>query len=82
MLKDPEFKISLDALEAEFELARIIIEARLASGLSQDEVAARMHTTHSAIARLESGKRMPSTNTLLKLAEATGTKLHIEFRQT
>lgn len=38
-----------------------------------------MNTTQSAIARLESGKRLPSTKTLQRWATATGTRLHIRF---
>jgi transcriptional regulator with XRE-family HTH domain len=38
-----------------------------------------MQTSQSTIARLESGKAMPSGKTLTKLAKATGTKLEIRF---
>jgi len=36
-----------------------------------------MNTSQSAIARLEGGRSRPSTRTLRKLAEATGSKLRI-----
>jgi transcriptional regulator with XRE-family HTH domain len=38
-----------------------------------------METTQSVIARLESGRTRPSTQTLERLAAATGTRLHITF---
>jgi len=41
--------------------------------------AERMQTTQSAIARLESGRRLPSSRTLKRFAEATGTRLRISF---
>jgi transcriptional regulator with XRE-family HTH domain len=41
-----------------------------------------MGTTQSAIARLESGQRMPGVRTLERLAEATGTRLVVRFEQT
>ena len=75
--QDPEFMREYDALEEEFALANALIGARAQANLSQEELAARMGTSQSAIARLESGRTMPSTRTLRKLAEATGTKLRI-----
>jgi len=75
--KDPEYMKEYDALEEEFALASQIIGARARAGLSQAELAARMNTSQSAIARLEGGRSRPSTRTLRKLAEATGSKLRI-----
>jgi ribosome-binding protein aMBF1 (putative translation factor) len=75
--KDPEFMREYDALEEEFALANALIGARAHADLTQEELALRMGTSQSAIARLESGRVMPSTRTLRKLAEATGTKLRI-----
>jgi len=45
--------------------------------LSQAEVAARMGTSQSTIARLESGQTLPSTKTLLRFAKVTGSKFHV-----
>ena len=73
--KDPEFRAAYDALEEEFALANTLIGARAHADLSQAEVAERMGTSQSAIARLESGRSRPSTRTLRKFAEATGMKL-------
>ena len=75
--QDPEFMREYDALEEEFALANALIGARAQANLTQEELAERMGTSQSAIARLESGRTMPSTRTLRKLAEATGTKLRI-----
>ena len=71
MLADREVRAAYDALADEFDLARELIAARLRAGLTQAEVAARMGTTQSVVARLESGAQMPSVNTLLKFAKAT-----------
>lgn len=54
----PAFKAEYDALENEFSLARELIEARTRAGLSQTELAQRMGTTQSTIARLANGKKM------------------------
>lgn len=78
-LKDPSFVREYDALEAEFALAKAVIGARAHAGLTQEELAERMGTSQSAIARLESGRSRPSTTTLAKLAAATGTKLRVSF---
>jgi ribosome-binding protein aMBF1 (putative translation factor) len=78
-MKDEEYRKEYEALEEEFALARAIIEARAKAGLTQEELAERMQTSQSTIARLESGKAMPSGKTLAKLAKATGTKLEIRF---
>ena len=78
-LKDPEHKAAYDALEGEFALANTLIEARTRADLTQEQVAAAMGTKQEAIARLESGRHMPSTRTLERFAEATGTELRISF---
>jgi transcriptional regulator with XRE-family HTH domain len=49
------------------------------AGLTQERLARRMQTTQSAIARLEIGRVRPSTQTLERLAAATGTRLKISF---
>lgn len=77
--KDPEYVAAYDALEEEFALASALIGARTHAGLTQEELAERMGTSQSAIARLESGRSRPSTTTLAKLAAATGTKLRVSF---
>jgi len=71
MLADREVPAAYDALADEFDLARELIAARVRAGLTQAEVAERMGTTQSVVARLESGAQMPSVNTLLKFAKAT-----------
>ncbi|MHB8255339.1 MAG: helix-turn-helix domain-containing protein [Acidiferrobacter sp.] len=55
-MTDPEFRAEYEGLEEEFAIAREMIEARARAGLSQAEVAQRMGTTQSVIARLESGR--------------------------
>jgi len=53
-------------------LVRELAERRLASGLSQTEVAARMGTSQSAVARLESGTADVRASTLERYAAAVG----------
>jgi ribosome-binding protein aMBF1 (putative translation factor) len=80
-MKDPEFRAEFDALEEEFALATALIEARAKAAMTQEQVARAMGTTQAAIARLESGRTMPSTRTLKRFARATGTRLRISFEE-
>lgn len=77
--KDPKFRAEYEALEEEFALAGAIIGARAHANLTQAELAERMETSQSAIARLESGRIRPSTRTLDRIAAATGTKVRFRF---
>lgn len=65
---------------AQFEdLARLVIKHRAALGLSQQELARRVGTSHSAISRLESGRHITSVQSLQRIAEALGVRLVIGF---
>jgi ribosome-binding protein aMBF1 (putative translation factor) len=77
--KDPEFVAEYEALEEEFALANALIGARVQARMTQEDVAKRMGTTQAVIARLEGARSMPSTRTLKRFAEATGTELRISF---
>ena len=79
--RDADYREAYKRLEPEFEVARALIEARQRAGLTQAELAARMKTTQSAVARLEGGRVPPSTRTLEKVARATGTRLRIRFER-
>jgi ribosome-binding protein aMBF1 (putative translation factor) len=77
--ENPKFVAAYGALEDEFALADALIKARGNADMTQEDVARKMGTTQAVIARLESGRTMPSTRTLKRFAEATGTKLKIGF---
>lgn len=79
MLADPEVKREYDALGPAFEIAAELLRARIRTGLSQAELAERMGTSQSTIARLESGQTLPSTKTLLRFAEATNSKIQLRL---
>ena len=69
-MEDPEFR-------EEYALVEALVRARTAAKLTQAEVARRLGTTQSAIARLEGGQVSPSFATLRRYAEATGTRLTV-----
>ncbi len=79
--EDRRYKRAYDELGEEFALARALIETRSRSGLSQSELARRMKTSQSYIARLEGGKVRPSTGALERFAAATGTRLRLVFER-
>jgi ribosome-binding protein aMBF1 (putative translation factor) len=58
LLTNPKVRAEYDALAPEFEIAAELIKARVRAGLSQAELAARMGTSQSTIARLESGQNV------------------------
>ena len=78
-MKDPAFRREYEALDEEFALATALLSARSRAKLTQAQVARRMNTTQTAIARLEGGRIKPSTRTLERYAKATGHKLVIGF---
>ena len=56
-------------------LVRELAEQRHAAGLSQTEIAARMGTSQSAVARLESGTADVRASTLERYAAAVGSQI-------
>ena len=82
ILANPEARAGYEAQAPEFDLARELIAARDRAGLTQAELAERMHTTQSAIARLESGRTLPSMRTLARFAEATGSRAVVRLERS
>ena len=72
LLANPAVRQAYDAQAPYFELARELIAARTKAGLTQGDVAARMGTTQSVVARIESGRGTPSMRTVQRFASAVG----------
>jgi DNA-binding XRE family transcriptional regulator len=70
-----EFPATVDAALKTRLLLRDLAERRRRSGLSQTVVAARMGTSQSALARLESGETDPRITTVERYARAIGAQL-------
>src|ERR1035437_5005970 len=75
--KDPKYAAAYASLEEEFALASSLIKARSEADMTQEQVAKAMGTTQAVVARLESGKVLPSTRTLERFAKATRPRLRI-----
>lgn len=78
-LSDSNNRVAYEALAPEFDLARKLIAARVAAGLSQTEVAERMGTRQSEVSRIEGSRQNISIAKLANYAEAVGAKLDIRL---
>ena len=81
-MTDAKFRKAYDRISPEMEMAFAIAEARHRAKLSQQQLAKRLGTSQATVARWESGAQLPSTRTLTKLAEATGSRLRVELLPT
>ncbi len=72
---NPEFPTMVEAAARALGLIRVLADRRQELGLSQTVVAARMGTSQSALARLESGESDPRISTLERYALALGEDL-------
>ena len=78
--ENPRFPTLVEAVRARRAQLRKLAAVRASLGLSQTQVAARMGTSQSVVARLESGEVDTKVSTLAKYAEAMGKKLEISLR--
>ncbi len=80
LMKNPAFRKEHEATRMEFEIARAVIRARLDKGLTQKQLAEKLHTGQSVISRVEGGNTTPSLSFLKRLAAALGTTLQVQFK--
>lgn len=83
-LENPAVRAEYERLEREEgPMLDAILNARLAAGLTQSEVAQRMGVSPPVVSRLEasliSGKHSPSLATLRKYAAALGRRVQVQF---
>lgn len=79
LLNDPATKREYDRLEPEFAIIRALLDARVNEGLTQKQLAEKLGTKQSAIARLESGRANPSIRFLKRVADALGRDFRIQI---
>lgn len=77
--EDPDYVAQVEALRPEMEIAFALSEARRRAGLSQDELARRMNTSQSVIARWEGGAQEPSFRSIRRFAEAVGARVKVQL---
>ena len=79
LAKDPELREEYQNLEPEFSVIQAIIDARVSSGMSQQELSKKTGIAQGDISKIERGNGNPSVKTLQRLAAGMGKKLKIEF---
>lgn len=79
LLKDKAVKKTYDDLGSEFKVISLFIKKRLEKGLTQQELARRIGTKQSAIARFESGTYNPTIDFLNKIAGGLNTRIKISI---
>lgn len=77
--RDPEFAENFDEGYQEFKLGAVLRQAREQAGLSQEELARRIHTQKTAISRIENHAEDIKLSTLEKVARALGKHLTISI---
>lgn len=80
LLKNQEVLKEYQKLEPRYTLISQLIEARVKKGLTQAEVAKKVGTKQSAIARIEAGNANPTIGFLEKISKALDSKLIIQVR--
>ena len=81
LLERPEVRAEYDSLAEEFSIAEALIRARAEADMTQEQVAQKMQTSQSYVAKLESGRVSPSMKALQRYAAATGARLKITLEQ-
>jgi len=76
-MRNPGFKRAYDDLELEFTLIHAILDQRVRKGITQKQLAEKVGTKQSAIARFESGNSNPTLAFVKKLSRALDLKLTV-----
>jgi ribosome-binding protein aMBF1 (putative translation factor) len=75
LFKNKAFKKYYYNNDLSFLISEMVFEARVKKELTQLQLAKKIKTKQSSIARLESGKFVPSISFLKKIADALGAEL-------
>ncbi len=78
-LKDENFAKAWEDTELEYQIKKMLINARLEQNLTQKELAEKSGIRQSNISRIEKGVCTPTLGTLKELARGLGKKLKIEM---
>ncbi len=82
-LKDKEFRKYYEEEGRKLQLGLKIADLRRKRGLTQKQLAEKIHTSQAAIARIERGDYLGySLRTLEKVALITGTRLEVNFKKS
>ena len=76
---DAEFRKEYEALDPEYELAKMLIACRNADNLTQKQLSELTGIDQADISKIENGNANPSIKTLTRIASAMNMNLKIEF---
>ncbi|MCP4218454.1 MAG: helix-turn-helix transcriptional regulator [bacterium] len=76
--KSTEFAENFDSRYADFKIGVVLKQARIEAGLTQEEIARKLHTKKSAISRIENHAEDIKLSTLKKFALAVGKNLNLQ----
>jgi len=62
-------------------VGEVVLSARELTGLSQRALASRARTTQAAVTAIETGNRLPTVRSLMRLVEAAGLELVVGLRR-
>ncbi len=77
--EDADFAFEYESGYKNFKIGVLLRQSRKAVGLTQEQVAEKLHTRKSAISRIENHAEDIRLSTLEKYIEALGKKLHLEI---
>ena len=77
--RDPEFSEGFDSGYEQFKIGVMLKQARLEAGMTQEELASRLHTKKTAISRIENHAEDIKLSTLKRFAEAIGKRLTLNI---
>jgi ribosome-binding protein aMBF1 (putative translation factor) len=79
LVTNPGVQAEYDRLGPIYALVGAMVEARHQAGLTQEQVAERMGTTQSVVARLENAHHMPSFDLVTRYATALGRRVRLDL---
>jgi len=78
----PEYRAQQANREGVREVAWLLIKYRMDKGLSQEQLAELVGTSHSQISRIESGRHRTNLDTLSRIAHALDMRMVVGFQTT
>ena len=81
-VQNPEFEKQWEESRLQYEVARQLIQLRKQAGLTQEELARKLHTRQSEISRIENGDQNISLEKLRRMVEAMGGNVEIRIESS
>ena len=80
--RDKDFAENFEEGYGNFKIGIMLRQAREQAGITQEEIAGKMHTKKSAISRIENHSEDIRLSTLEKYAQALGKRIHVQISET